>query len=259
MKGGDGDGAHPSCLLLDAWTLDAASPDERGLLRAHLQACVRCREQLAAVRNDEQLFTREMLDRSLPKVLARARLQRWARLVSLSFPPALAAVVVLGLPRMRAPALPAPPTASEFTLKGGPALEVVARRGERMFAVVQGARLKAGDALRFVVEPAALPYLLIGSIDGSGQASVYYPYRGGASGRPGVGPRVELPGSIVLDDSPGPERLFALFSAQPLDAATVTQALRHLGAQGPAAIRRAGSLPLPAAEQLSLLIEKGEP
>jgi hypothetical protein len=54
--------------------------------------------------------------------------------------------------------------------------------------------------------------------------SVYFPPEGGQSAPVGAG-RSELPGSIELDDAPGPERLFAYFSEQPLPAAEVARAL----------------------------------
>jgi hypothetical protein len=68
---------------------------------------------------------------------------------------------------------------------------------------------------------------------------------------------IEAPaGSIVLDDADGPERVFALFSAEPLDAREVRQALEALGRRGPEAVRRTEALPLVGTVQRSLLLEK---
>jgi hypothetical protein len=58
--------------------------------------------------------------------------------------------------------------------------------------VKDGDRLAAGDALRFVLSPTGLPYVLIASVDGAAQTSVYYPFQGEASAevdskRPGAG------------------------------------------------------------------------
>ena len=55
---------------------------------------------------------------------------------------------------------------------------------------------------------------------------------------------------------PGPERIFALFSKQPLDAGAVTRALSNIGAAGHAAIRGGIRLDIPDAFQVSVCIEK---
>jgi hypothetical protein len=62
----------------------------------------------------------------------------------------------------------------------------------------------------------------------------------------------------VLDQAQGPERVFALFSDQPLEAATVVHALRELGAQGAGAIRRQRVLDLPCV-QASVVFDKESP
>src|SRR6185295_5003137 len=114
-------------------------------------------------------------------------------------------------------------TSPDISVKGGTALLVAVRRGERIFpvrgdgagapggAVSRSEPIHPGDELRFVIAPARSPFVLLGSIDGAGHASIYVPYDGSASAPLG-GPleRVELPGSIVIDGGPGPERLFAL-------------------------------------------------
>jgi hypothetical protein len=139
-----------------------------------------------------------------------------------------------------------------IAIKGGPSLRVFARRQGRVTAVRPRTTLHAGDEIRFAVEPAGLHYLIVASVDGAGKATVYFPY-GGIASQPVSGGT--LPGSIVLDDAPGPERIFALFSRQPLAAAEVTGALVELGRRGPDAIRAARQLSV-AATQLSLVFEK---
>jgi hypothetical protein len=97
---------------------------------------------------------------------------------------------------------------------------------------------------------------MVTSIDGAGQPSVYYPYQGETSAEV-VGPgTVSVPGSIVLDQAPGPERLFAIYSKQPLPAGTVREALAHLAAGGASTIRAAQRLPIADTIQSTLLFEK---
>ncbi|HET9451957.1 MAG TPA: hypothetical protein VFO83_13795, partial [Aggregicoccus sp.] len=69
----------------------------------------------------------------------------------------------------------------------------------------------------------------------------------------------ELPGSVVLDAAPGPERVFALFSDAPLAAGDVTRALEALGSGGRGAIRAQQRLPVAGTEQASFLFEKVQP
>jgi len=108
------------------------------------------------------------------------------------------------------------------------------------------------------VTPNGAPYLLIASIDSAGTASIYYPYHGEQSG-PVADARVELPGSIVLDATPGPERLFAIFTDEPIPVEIVMERLRAIGARGPEAIRSARALDVTAQTQLSLVFEKVTP
>jgi hypothetical protein len=97
---------------------------------------------------------------------------------------------------------------------------------------------------------------MIGSVDGAGKATIYVPFGGEASAPVPRGGSWESLNSVVLDASPGPERLFALFSRQPLAARTVTEALAALGRRGPAGIRSADHLEVPADGQVSVLFEK---
>ncbi len=136
------------------------------------------------------------------------------------------------------------------------AFKAFARRDERVFLVRDGERLAPGDAVRFAVEAPGFEYLLVASIDGAGTASVYFPFRGQASGRNRPEATFEVPGSIVLDAAPGPERVFAISSAGPIESTVVKAALETLGAAGPEAIRRATELPIAGTIQASVLFEK---
>jgi hypothetical protein len=135
--------------------------------------------------------------------------------------------------------------------------QVFARRADAVFAVHDGTELAAGDQIRFVVGSGGPEYLLVASVDGSGKPTVYYPYGGDHSGAVTNEPS-ELPGSIVLDAAPGPERVFALITKEPLDAAQVTRALAALGARGPGAIRTTAAIDIPAT-QASIVFEKAAP
>jgi hypothetical protein len=118
--------------------------------------------------------------------------------------------------------LPAPPSVveqrPEISFKGKLAVQVVAKRGDRQFMVKGGESLAENDALRFRITTAFPGYMSVLSVDGRGTVSAFYPDSAPSItpdplriARPG---RQELPGSIVLDDAPGPEHLIVVFSKE---------------------------------------------
>jgi len=109
-------------------------------------------------------------------------------------------------------------------VKGGPLLQVFALHQEKVRELRSGDRVAPGDRLRFAADGAGAKHLLVLSVDGSGQVSVFVPAEGQRS-LPLVEGKQEIPDSIELDATPGPERLFAFFSAAPLDAAPLREAL----------------------------------
>jgi hypothetical protein len=99
-------------------------------------------------------------------------------------------------------------------------------------------------------------HVIVASVDADARVSIYFPYDGKASAPlPGPG-RWEVPGSIQLDDTLGPERVFVFFAEKPLAAADVERALLALGKQGPNAIRDARTVHLAGTVQRSFLMMK---
>jgi hypothetical protein len=262
---------HPTAMELDRAELGQLPEARRQQLAAHVLHCARCAETQQTLQRAAAHFRAEVFARSLPRMLAAsggpvAGWRRWwqtigarARWAVLAAPVAaglVLAVGVFGQQGQRSAALGEEPAVS---MKGRPTLHVFARRGDRVFAVQSGETLAPGDAVRLVVEPGGHRYLLIVSIDGTGKVSVYHPFDGAVSASLGPEPRVELPGSIVLDRAPGPERVFALFSDGPLSAAAVRASLQRMSAAGGAGIRGAVELALPGTEQASFVFEKAQP
>lgn len=222
------DRGHLDLLTLDRLRLGSLPEADALAARAHLQGCPACGAAFAEVEEDARHFAAAVLPRTLPRLQERlARRSLLARLAAhwrLAVPAlAAAAAVALVFVGVRTGEPPGPE--SDLRIKGGPLLQVWAARGERVFRLEEGARLQAGDRIRFVVERGeAGPYLLIASRDGAGTVSVYFPAQGERSEAVEAGPR-ELPGAIELDATPGTERLFAFFSERPLEAGEVRRAL----------------------------------
>src|SRR4029079_19456834 len=103
-------------------------------------------------------------------------------------------------------------------------------------------------------------YALVVSIDGASRLNVYHPY-GGAASAPidAAARRVVLDGSIVLDDTPGPERIWVVISDRPVTVAELSARLAAVQAGGAAAIRRGADLAIPGAWQDSIWFEKPAP
>lgn len=242
---------HVSMLTIDALAGGQLTGREADTARAHIATCPRCQEDLASAEAAVATFKRDVFPRTVDRLQPKPW---WLRIAPLLVPVVAAAALLLYLNRPSTPSTVADED-GDLRIKGAITFKVFAKRGDTVITVVDGAKLAAGDAIRFVASARTERYLIVGSVDGRGNATIYFPYGGAASG-PITATPVELPGSIVLDDAPGPERLFALFSAQPLEATTVTRALKTLGAKGADAIRATAALDVATERQATLLFEK---
>src|SRR5664279_518229 len=238
---------HVSALTLDALALGALDADAEARTAVHLASCADCRAEQTVAAALREHFAVHVLPRTRP---VSRRSWRWALVAA---PALAAAILLLVVTRDRGGH-----DDDELGIKGDATWQVFANRNGETFAVHDGTNLMAGDRIRFVVTPNGAPYLLVASVDGAGVASIYYPYGGTQSG-PTHGARNELPGSIVLDTASGPERLYAIFSDDPITAESVTEQLRVIGARGADAIRHARSLDVPSRAQASLVFEKAAP
>ncbi|WP_342380644.1 DUF4384 domain-containing protein [Myxococcus stipitatus] len=246
--------SHVSNLKLEALSMDALPPQERDTTQAHLDACLTCRaraEELASYRRHFVAYVLPRADALPSRPAPWSSRWRWWTPALAACSAALLAVALVWVPMPEEP---------EFSPKGGTVFQLFAHRGERTWKVEEGEALAPGDQVRFVVEGEGLPFVLVVSVDGAGQVNTYYPFGGTQSGLlPSNGLPVEIPGSVVLDNAPGPERLFALFSRQPLTFESVAPALRELSAGGPDVIRDRTRLAVPAGAQVTFLFEKTQP
>lgn len=235
---------HVSALMIDALALDALDHDTAAHVRAHLASCARCSGDQKDTAELREQFARSVLPRGLPMRPPR----RWAWLTVPMVVVAVLIIALWGRPERR----------DELAIKGDASWQVFANRDDQTFAVRDETELVPGDRIRFVVLPDGARYLLVASVDGGGAVTIYYPYNGERSAAI-EGDRFELADSIVLDDAPGPERIYAILSDHPVAAAIVTAHLHELAAGGANAIRATRALPLPVRTQLSLVFEKASP
>ncbi|WP_437544106.1 DUF4384 domain-containing protein [Sorangium sp. So ce367] len=115
-------------------------------------------------------------------------------------------------------------------IKGAEHIGFYVKRGGSVLPGGAGERLHPGDAIQFTYSSAEARYLVILSVDGASQASVYYP-SGPVAARIEPGREVLLPQSTVLDDTLGTERIFGLFCSEAIAVEPLRAALAaHPGA-----------------------------
>jgi hypothetical protein len=247
-------------MELDLFDLGQASPEAAARIEQHGARCAAC----AARRAEHVARVAHFREVVFPRQAAalRAHRRRWPSLtwsLGIALPLAAAAVFLVHTHRS---STDHGTSAASIGIKGGPGLQVFVRRHGRepgaaeVTKVQDGDRLAAGDALRFVLSPSDLPFVLIASVDGAAEVSVYYPYQGETSIEVDPSATVVVPGSIVLDGTPGPERVFVIRSAKPVSASLVRTLLARLGAGGADEIRSAQQLPMEGTVQSTLLFEK---
>lgn len=187
---------------------DLAGRPEEGAAREHLAACARCSDRLAAFAAVEAPVL--AATDALPAGTARPRRpeRRAGRLMAalaVVGAAAVGAVLVFGGGRDE----------TGTRTKGLVTLGVVLRRpsGE-IVRLGQGEAVAPRDSLRFEVASARSGFVAVLGLDAAGRASAYIP-ASGPMVRLERGSPVVLPGSIVADDTLGPERIVAVVCNEP--------------------------------------------
>jgi hypothetical protein len=219
------DDGCPSDLALDL--LLAADLDEvRALvLHEHFAACVTCSARFASISafRDEVANTLPRLaefDATRPRPLNRARSSGgwWGG--------ALAVAAAVALWVGHGPTAHSPLDGTRA--KGSVRLGFYVKRGEQVFRGGPGELLRPGDAIEFSYEAPSDGYLAVLSVDGAGQASVYYPV--GSRARALTAGSHLLEQSTTLDAVLGRETLYALWCDGPAELEPLRRALESSAA-----------------------------
>ncbi|WP_373048629.1 hypothetical protein [Vulgatibacter sp.] len=238
-----------SDLTLDRFLAGELEETPEGMqVQAHLATCSRCAGRKAsfeadAERFDEEIFVQGLAAQAARKAKAPARRIPFASIMG-AVAAAAAVVLVVVLPKNEE---------MGYRSKGGGALELIARTQDgNVERVLPGDPLAPGDAIRFEVSAPEEAWVAIVGVD---SAQVVTPYVQGASLPAG---EQVLPGSIVLDETLGAERIVAVFCDGPVATEKLVDAgKRALAAAGgdPAAVV---DLAVPDCRQSSVLIRKVE-
>jgi hypothetical protein len=201
-----GPGCPPAVVLE---YLAAEEPLEPGI-QLHVASCAACKEHVRALTEASGAYRRsrppeQFLRKLEAREVAPPAWRRWL----LGSAVASACAVLLAVSTWQG--------SDEVRTKGGTEFGVyVKRAGEASpLRLASGARVRAGEVLRFHYRPPSDGWLLLVSIDGTGQLTVFHPYQGTAAARVAGGTLSVLEESIALDEAPGPERLAAIFRPEP--------------------------------------------
>jgi hypothetical protein len=237
--------SHPSILKLEAHLIDPA----RSLIAGHLASCDHCRELLLKMQQQGDEFMRIVYPATV-QALEPRRTSRWSWAGIFAPVAALAAAGVVMIVN-RGPA-------SDYEGTKGVAIKL------NVYASLEaGARVlsdkdqvPASAALRFRVQPSRACNLGIVSVDERGEVSRLFPASGNEGAK--LAAVEDLPGGAILDGKPGPERIFAVCSADPLAMPQVEQAVKVASGTGADSVRNMSTIPgLPAGTvQATLLLEK---
>ena len=124
-------------------------------------------------------------------------------------------------------------------------------------ALEPNGRVRAGDAIRFLVSTPRAGHLVILGLDAAGTVSVYV--ADGDEPHPVErGRKQAMPGSIVLDATPGAERLVALECDARFSVANAVDAGRRSLERAARDPRRASPLDLPGCQEAALTMDKSQ-
>ncbi len=241
------DERHVSLESLDLLLIERLAPEKETELRAHLRACDACQALLDRQMADHQEFVKTVFPRTLPKVEAKWEsgsgflgfFRGWSTPLA-----ALAAAACLAVVVVAVPSDPSYPPG--VRAKGQPRVHAFVKRGNEVSELKPQDGIVPGDFLRFSFEPLGYSHVLVVGHDASKRVHVFYP-SGGLESAP-VKEAFELPTSLQIDDSPGPEVFIAVFSRHALLASEVIEAV--LAAQD-------GQIRIEGAEVVRLSYKKG--
>jgi hypothetical protein len=219
-----------SDVIFDKSLAGELSGGERAQMEQHLGGCQACSKRLAEIHGLAARFPEEVwIEGQLARAMRGASVRRWRWLGASALAAGLIAAASIAF-WMR----PLPQTER---LKGGKlTLELVVRYADgHTEHVTPGENLVPGEAIRFRVAAAERGYLVVIGIDAAQAVTAYAPLRG--AGQPiSAGHDQLLDGSIILDDTLGPERIVSVSCKEKISVDAVVSAGRR-------ALERAGGDP----------------
>lgn len=204
-------------MRLDRWVAGEVASAERAEIEAHLRGCLRCSARWTAREKEKRHFkeTAPPLPLGRPVTAASAPVpqRRFANRRAVGAAAALVTALAAGF--LIGPAIRQPAGDETVIGKGQQRLRFFVRDGAAG-TVREGRpeeRVYPGDQIRFAFDGDAVRGRRVAVLgrDAAGKVSVYFPHGGTQAIAPPASADGLVPYSIKLDETLGPETLFALY------------------------------------------------
>ena len=245
---------HPDRLTLDRLAVGEIEGADKASLDDHLADCAPCRERLWRIRQDLAMARRAIPDRAPVDAFRRreahekVRVAPWA---TAAVGWAAAACLLLVWAPWNAAGDAADDVPSVTRTRGAMAVTIQRERGDSVERIGQVAVCRSGDRLQFEPDLPEDGFFQIVNLQDDGGTQVYLP------STPAGRSAEELDFSIELDDYAGAERVFFVWTADPMKSTDLME--RAAGSLALRPIEELDEIPLApshSAEQRSLLIYK---
>jgi Domain of unknown function (DUF4384) len=221
--------AHLSRRELEQLVADDPAATVAPVLRVHVADCDRCAVRRLALEAARSRY----LERYPAREFARAVVERAARAETLE--PARSRKTRVVVPMVASLAIAAgallwlQPSfeSTAIRTKGSVSLDVVVQHAGAQRRLRDGDALAPGAQLAFSYALDRPRHLLLLGVDDAGQVTRYYPADPAHSIPLQATGRAQLPIGVELDARKGQERLYALFSIEPLDEGEVRNAIQR--------------------------------
>lgn len=224
--------SHLSTLLLNQLRYGELDADQEAQARTHLQDCERCASRLQAQESNRSAFVLQ----PVPKAIREAALDvpandskswRWALL-------AIAAMLLVGFPILfNSPATgPDELVPMERTKGKHILLEAWLDTQDGPVLLDPDDPISPGDVLQLKFSTLDRPYVSFGGVDGAGLIEIY--------GTVEAGQDMQIhraPFALQMDQTPGEQRFYALFTQNAPTESTVREAIRREVAPDGAVLR----------------------
>lgn len=233
--------AHLNTLTLHQLRYDELDEAEEAAARAHLATCELCRERLGAQQSERAAF--EALP--VPEAIRNASAAPAPANNNRSWIAAIAVVAMAAAVVLIALTQPwqGPPAQTVITPPIAHGIDGIRPKGNEDTIVVQafkdtatgpvviesGSQVRVGDRIQLQVRRPPSPWVTIAGVDGSGEAAVY------GSWQPDADDWEPAPFGLTMDDTPGKESIYAIFTDSEPNRAALRSTLLHDHRSGEAA------------------------
>jgi hypothetical protein len=218
---------HPfGTLALTSFMVNDCSEQERARIRAHVDACAQCRDLLARLAAERDVFLTRL---PYSQSIGAARPVAPRRPAQLAY--ALAACLLVAITAIFF--LPSLTTAPASRIKGDVAISIFVKTENDRIEKRAGSEYHPGEQIQIAYSSGQFDHLILLGIEGNGTITDYYPQSGDTSILIEKGQNLPLPNSILLDEYLGLEAYVAVFSPRPLSLSQTVKAIRDAYAENP--------------------------